>query len=208
MPKKAPQRLTLADLQRQIGEIVLGHLTSTATPTGPEEHARRTVIDWVVAAVDARPLKAMAALLPLDVFSWPASTRAGRREDLPEEPERGNATDGWLTAAALNPAVSEFDPKALDLPLPKDAPLRQIDAVRQAILDYLYQITWGQSKGSPAELRRRINRAAARLHETALIVQASYDEIAEEMSQRQPAKAAKGTPRRRVRWNKDDQIPF
>lgn len=79
--------------------------------------------------------------------------------------------------------------------------------MRHAILDYLNHITWEQSDGTPAQLRDRIDRAAGRLHEAVLIVQAAYDEIADEMS-RQSSNPTVAPRRPRTKRDANDDIPL
>jgi hypothetical protein len=207
------RRLTIAAVQRAVGKAVLDRLMSTERLSGPEEHGRSTVIGWIIDAVGPERAMNIGSVLPLDVFSWPAASRAsniGGGAPWPKPPP--DPPGAFLTAGALNPANSVFHPETLDLPLPEQAALETTDATRHALLEYLNHLTWGQSEGTPDDLRQRLDKAVGRLHEVALIVQAAYDAMAAEMDEQHEERArARSTAQPHFpppEADDDDQRPF
>jgi hypothetical protein len=100
----------------------------------------------------------------------------------------------------------EWVPEALDWPLPAKLHGDKLEQLRQQIVEYLYAITWGQPKGSRAQLRREIMRASRRLYEVAVLVQAEYQGFVDFVDDQR--EAGIWAPRKASVEKEDPDIPF
>jgi hypothetical protein len=140
------------------------------------------MIDWLAADLTAAQLEALPVNLS---FYRTAETRAFGSADASASPEDGrrdtpSPDSRILTDLTFNPDDGVFHVEALDWPLPEPDGVgsERAEQTRRAIISYLDYITWGQSTCDAAELARRIDHAARRLHELGLRVIANYDLIA------------------------------